>query len=275
MSNPTPNKEELLSRFDILRTEYIKLLNDKDVLLEWGKPQLEALYASHIGQYQVEQLQLELRIKALQRKIEIVRSKIIHNLPLDVNAIEHEVAAELAEAELEIMRQVQYVENSKALLSNLDSPERSAELRKIFKLLAKQLHPDVNPEITDDQREIWYKVKEAYENGDLEKIKALQVIYEKEIGNADDLLQQLTEEQLMLRIEVLTEGIKQLENDILNIRNEFPFTIEKDIKDEEWVTARQQAIKETIDKLRVLEGELILEYEALINGYGGSKPELN
>lgn len=29
-------KEELLSSFDILRTEYIKLLNDKDVLLNWG-----------------------------------------------------------------------------------------------------------------------------------------------------------------------------------------------------------------------------------------------
>lgn len=61
-------KEELLSRFDILRTEYIKLLNDKDVLLNWGKPQLEALYATRIGTHQVEQLQLELRIKALKRK---------------------------------------------------------------------------------------------------------------------------------------------------------------------------------------------------------------
>lgn len=275
MTNPTPNKEELLSRFDILRTEYIKLLNDKDVLLNWGKPQLEALYASRIGQFQVEQLQLELRIKALQRKIEIVRSKIIHNLPLDVNAIEQEVADELAEAEFEIMRQVQVVENSKAMLENLGTPERSAELRKIFKLLAKQLHPDVNPELTAEQMEIWHKVKEAYENGDLEKIKALQVIYEKEISNSENLLQELNEEQLKLRMEVLAEGIKQLENDILNIRSEFPFTIEQDIKDEIWVKSRQQAIKEVIDQLRILEGELILEYESLIKGYGGSKPELN
>jgi hypothetical protein len=30
-------KEDLLSNFDILSTAYIKLLNDKDVLLEWDK----------------------------------------------------------------------------------------------------------------------------------------------------------------------------------------------------------------------------------------------
>ena len=39
-------KEELLEQYDLLKTEYIKLLNDKDVLLNWGKPQLEALYAT-------------------------------------------------------------------------------------------------------------------------------------------------------------------------------------------------------------------------------------
>jgi len=37
--SPPMVKEELLSRFDILRTECIKLLNDKDVLHNWGKPQ--------------------------------------------------------------------------------------------------------------------------------------------------------------------------------------------------------------------------------------------
>jgi uncharacterized Rmd1/YagE family protein len=52
-------------------------------LLEWGKPQLEALYSTHTGMHQLEQLQFELRIKALKRKIEMVRSIIVRNLPLD------------------------------------------------------------------------------------------------------------------------------------------------------------------------------------------------
>lgn len=61
-------KEELLSRFDLLRTEYIKLINDKDVLINWEKPQLEALYSTKIGVYLVEELQLQLYIKALKQR---------------------------------------------------------------------------------------------------------------------------------------------------------------------------------------------------------------
>ncbi len=268
-------KEELLSRFDILRTEYIKLLNDRDVLLNWGKPQLEALYATRIGVYQVEQLQLELRIKALKRKIEMVRSAIVRNLPLDINAIERQVAAELAEAELLIMEQVVAVESGKALLTNLESPQRSSELRQVFRQLAKQLHPDVNPNLTFEQQNIWQMVTDAYNIGDLEKLKALQIVYEKEIINTETLLQQLTEEQLALKNTTLAEGIKQLQLQLADIKNNFPFTIEQDIKDDSWVKQQQDALQDAIKKLRTFEGDLILEYQSLISGYGGSKPELN
>lgn len=167
------NKEELLSQFDILRTEYIKLINDKDVLLNWGKPQLEALYNTRIGVYQLQLLQLQLRVQSLKRKVELVRSAIARNAPLDVDAIELLVATELANAELKIMQETLNIENSKNLLQHLESPNRSAELRKIFKQLAKQLHPDVNENLSSDQQHIWHLVKDAYEHGEVEKLKAI------------------------------------------------------------------------------------------------------
>lgn len=268
-------KEELLSRFDILRTEYIKLLNDKDVLLKWGKPQLEALYSTRIGVYQVQRLQIQLHIQALKRKLEMVRSAIARNLPVDANAIELIVAAELANEENNIMQQVFQIEKGKELLSNLHTPERSAELRKIFKQLARQLHPDVNPALTEEQLHLWHIAKEAYEHGDVEKLKALQVVYEKELLKADDLLERLGEKDLLLRMEVLSEGIKLLIHEIEEIQSSFPFDMEEQIKDEEWGKAEVAKIEKDIKELRAYEGDLILEYESLINGYGGTKPELN
>lgn len=62
--------EELLTQLDLLKEEYIKLLNDQDVLINWGKPQLEALYSTRIGTWQVQRLQTQLRIKALKLKLE-------------------------------------------------------------------------------------------------------------------------------------------------------------------------------------------------------------
>ncbi|MBS1735348.1 MAG: hypothetical protein JSS98_01935 [Bacteroidetes bacterium] len=259
------SKEQLLEQYDLLKTEYIKLLNDKDVLLQWGKPQLEALYNTRIGYLQIERLQLQLRIRALKRKIELVRAAINQNKKVDITEIELQVASELAEAESRIMNEVAKLENSKNLLSHLESPQRSAELRNLYKQFAKQLHPDVNENLTDEQINLWYLVKEAYENGDLEKLKAMQVVYEKELMDAGNKVAELTEEEITLRMEVLKEGIKILNEQIVQIRSEFPFTMEQQIKDEDWVNEQSEELKKELNKLAEYENELTQQYQQMIN----------
>ncbi len=260
--------DDLRLRFDILRTEYIKLLNDKDVLINWGKPQLEALYSTRIGIYQIELLQYKLRIQALKRKLEMARSAIARNIPIDVNAIELQVAAELADAELRIMKQVAEIEKGKKLLTHLDSPTNSADLRKCFREMAMQLHPDVNPNITEEQKRLWELVKEAYNNGDLQKLKALQVVYEKELTKAEGHIQQMSEEDILLRCARLSEGINLLNDEITAMRLEFPFNMEQQIKDEDWIAAEQEKINAEIILLRDYEAELISEYRSLIDNHG-------
>ena len=148
---PELSHEDLLSQEDLLKEEYIKLLNDIDVLTNWGKPQLEALYSTRIGTWQVQRLQIQLRIKALKLKLEKVRSCINQNKPVDIMQIEMEVAASLAEAEARIMIESGKIEQAKDLLSHLNTPERSGELRKLYRELAKQLHPDINNNLTQEQ----------------------------------------------------------------------------------------------------------------------------
>ena len=261
-------KEELLQRFDILSTEYIKILNDKDVLLNWGKPQLEALYVTMIGKYQIEQLKLELRIKALKRKIEMIRSAVAKNEIVDIAAITEKVDAELADAEIAIMKQVIEVEKGTQLLSNLSTPERASELRKIFREMAKLLHPDVNDNFTDEQQHIWQQIKNAYDVGDLEKLKALQIIYEKDLTNISNLTKELTIEQLELKNLTLSEGIKLLQTEIDTIKSQYPFTIEYQIKDEVWVKQQQEGLITNIDRLKQYKQELNIEFETLELVYG-------
>lgn len=205
----------------------------------------------------------------------MVHSAIVRNLPVNIRAIELIVAEELADTENTILQQVIQIEKGKQLLTHLHTPERSAALRKIFKQLAKQLHPDVNPSLTQEQVQLWHLAKEAYNMGDVEKLKALQVVDEKELLKAEDLLKQLSEKDLLLRLEILSEGIKLLNQEIEQIKLAFPFDMEEQIKDEEWIKEEVAKIEKEIKQLRVYEGDLVLEYESLINGYGGTKPELN
>jgi len=261
----TTTKEQLHEQFDLLKTAYIKLLNDKDALLEWGKPQLEALYNTRIGYLLIEKLQLQLRIKALKRKIELVHAAINLEEPIYINEIEMQVAAELAEAELRIMHEVAKFENSKELLSNLGTAEEGAELRKIYRLLAKQLHPDVNDSLTEEQEDLWHLVQDAYETCDLEMLKAIQVVYEKELTAVGNKIAELPGEEITLKIEVLKEGIKAMNEQLLKIRSEFPFTIEVQVKDEEWVTGHQDELKKELHKLQNYECELTLQYQQIIS----------
>ena len=220
-------KAGLSDQLKILKEAYIKLLNDKDVLLNWGKPQLEALYSTKIGVWLVSRLQAQLRIKALQLKTEKLNAALNRQEPVDLIQLELEVAAALAAAEAKIMTDVAKIEAAKQMLSQLDTPQRSSELRKLFRELAKQLHPDVNNHLTKEQVELWHQVKEAYESGDLEKLKAMCIIYEKELSQAAAAENELTEEQITLRLAILKEGIKVLQDEVISIRSVFPLPSKK------------------------------------------------
>jgi DNA-directed RNA polymerase subunit F len=181
-----------------------------------------------------------------------------------LDEIELQVAFELAEAEATIMQELARVSDAKHLLTNLSTPEKSAELRKIYRQLAKQLHPDVNPTLTEKQANIWHLVKEAYECCDLDKLKALQLVYEKDITAAADQVKEYSPADLEIRIEILKEGIKLLHQEIVDIRNEFPFTIEHLVKDEEWVAAETEKIQNELIELREYEEELNNDFLKLL-----------
>lgn len=255
------SSEEMAPRLDLLKDEYVKLLNDKDVLLNWGVPQLEALYTTHIGTWQLQKLQTQLRIKALKLKMEMIRSCLNRNQPVDLAAIELEVAVFLADAEELIGQESQKLERAQILLSSLETPERSRELRKLYRELAKQLHPDVNNDLTPELIQLWHLVREAYQWGDLEKMKALQIAYEKELAVR---IPEMSIESLTQKIESLITGIKRLQDEIRDIKNEFPFTLEHQLKDPAWIAEQTLRLKEEIKKLDNYELELTAEFEQQI-----------
>lgn len=257
--------DQLTEKHEKLKVEYVKLMNDKHVLLEWGKPQLEALFNVKLGELMLARLKLQLHIKALRRKIEMVLSAKNKGLDFDLGEIELAVAAELAETELLINDEVEKLVASREYLNNLSSPEKSVGLSKLYKKLAKKLHPDVNPDLTPEQLEIWYKVKAAYENHDYELMQALEIIYEEELNKLSTDINSLPQQELIKRIETLKAGIEKLLNEISVIRSHFPFTFEDRINDNEWVNDEKSRLTEEIELLGVFLKELEEQYLSLIN----------
>lgn len=229
-------KESFKEKYLLLKGEYVKLQTDKDCLLEWGKPQLEALYAVKIGNRQLDLLKLRLEVKRLKRLTEMAFACINRNEPVNWDLIEQTVDIGLEKDYTEILNEALRLEKANYLLSNLASPERSAELRKLYRQLARELHPDVNPDLTENQINLWHAVRRAYEHGDLESLRALSIIAQDVESHAD----KLSADDIKLQIELLKAGIEKLIAEIEQIRSEFPFSIEKDLRNEEWVIKQNE-----------------------------------
>jgi hypothetical protein len=214
----------------------VKLLTDKDCLLEWGKPQLEALYLTKIGRKQLELLELRLEVKRLKKMTELAVTCINRNESVDWEKIENVVDTSLEKDYEEIFAAASRMAQANNLLSNLASPERSAELRKLYRRLAKELHPDVNPDLTENQRYLWHAVRRAYEYGDLESLRALSIMAQDLDSHSD----KLSMDDFQLQIELLKAGIEKLMAEIEQIHSEFPFNIKKDLYNEEWVKKQNE-----------------------------------
>jgi hypothetical protein len=257
----TKSMNTVLQEKDLLATEYIRLLNEKQVLLDWRKPHLESLYLLHVGQLQIKKLNLQIQVMALKRKIELVTAAINTGEEPDLVAIETIVASELAEVEQMIIDASKEYAKALVYLDTLESAERSAELRKVFCRLAKKLHPDVIPENTEWHEALWLRVKKAYDEGDLEQLLALEVVYQEELNTepVED------ESQLEDRIERLKLAIRQLEEENVIIRSSFPFTHEQLLCNEAWIREQQEDLRVEIENLQVYERQLQIEFENLLH----------
>lgn len=244
-------REELLESLSNLKAGYIASLNSLDVMKNWGKVQLEALYATRIGVFKIEVLELQIELKSLKKKIQFCHQYINRDQSPPFVEIEEKVKLMTAQAYEEIHQEKEKVVFGKAVLTNLKSPEDSAELRKIFRNIAKSLHPDINPNLTHEQQEIWHLFYTAYKEGDLDKMKALEVVYAEEIKQFQNQNKELSEEDILLQTAMLKQGILELENEIQQLNSAFPFNIAELIRDDEWVEEQQSLLKKEIEELKI------------------------
>ena len=129
--------------------------------------------------------------------------------------------------------------------------KQEAELRKVYRTLAKRLHPDMHPVQSEHEKALWHETVAAFRAGDLELLSTLEKMT-TDIG-ADPLLP--TEEKnaidyLKEKIEGLEKTISRLIDEMEQRRKQFPFTEEETMNDPEKLKARQDELRESIDNYK-------------------------
>lgn len=224
----TRENAELTAKLEQLHLEFIDLFTRHKEMVENESVILTSLYLEKLGRFQLELLQRQTEASRLKMKMNLIQAAINRNENPDLKAIEHLLDARLRNYYAQIEAQAAALDEAREVLSHLISEEDTIKLKEIFRVLCKRLHPDLNPNQSEDEKDLFIKVKAAY---DLQKLTDLQNILLYLNDSDKEKLTLVSTNEKIERIKYLEENIGALKEKIDQLKQSFPFSIEELIKD--------------------------------------------
>jgi hypothetical protein len=252
----------------LLREEFVHLLTEAHDLVHTIKPNLLALYQTKIGVWELKQFRLQCQAARLKRKVELIQACLNQGCWPDLVAIEAQLEEEFRAWENKLRLEAERIAAAEERLQHLLSTEDDHELKKLYYRLVKKLHPDLNPELTEDQRRLWLRVQDAYESGDLDELRALVVLADRSapsISSASSL-ERLTAEQC-----ILEQQIQRMLKEIEAVESRPPLTMRSELVDDDWVRNRCETIQATMMELQKRCAGLTSHIENLLKEYPGEQ----
>ena len=249
----SPRKKQLKEEYERLQLEYAALVADRDELENSEGPRLTALYMETVGQLQYEVLVLQYEIALLKQKRDLLQAYKNRGEKADLNYVDEQVETTAKTYNENIQREEEKIKQAKAYIEEQKEEEKKnqedekRELRNLYRKLVHRLHPDLHPEQTEWEKELFLKVQDAYEKGDLERLRELA--QQLEAGMPADAVNNETTEEWEERVNQLKEEIAKIREEIEKILQEFPFTYRERLNNPEWIAQTQDMLRKEIPEL--------------------------
>lgn len=258
------------------------LTQERDELVYYTCPELAARYAREIGDYQNRINYQKIMILEIKRRIEIAQAALNREKTVTWEAVDEQIHTEYQDFHEKINQQFEEAEEAKRQQREREYQRREYEqrwqesygeedfqedckedfqedsqsqgrqerpieppsARDLYRKIIKKLHPDVNPNATEREKELFRKATEAYEKGD---IAALQDIYNEIFEHAAaETDREFTYDELLTLRERLTARICSLRAEIGKIRSEFPYNQKILLDDPEELRTKQKEFAKRI-----------------------------
>lgn len=240
----TPENAALNERLQQLHVAFTEAYIRHKTMVEDEAPILTSVYLDKLGGLQLQLLEHQTELSRIKMKISLIQASINRNEKLDWDAINREIEKRLEKYYKQIAEQSKAVDSAQKVLSSLLSEDDAKKLKEVFYVLCRRLHPDVNPGQTEEQKDLFIKVKAAYDLQNLQELQSI-LLYLEEGGNSDILTH--SSEEKHRRIEQLEKKIADLKDKMRQLEQAFPFNMKSLLFDEEQLAKRRQEIQDEID----------------------------
>lgn len=203
----------------IISPEFKKLKNElSDLILIHHElllqicPNIEREYLLNFGSLEYELYRKDVKLSMLKRKLQLIRIQINNEEEIDIELIDEIVEEEFSK----------YKENIKKHMDELNgameeqhvrflSKKDTKRLKLIYKQCVLKLHPDLNPNLSNREKDLFIEITEAFKNGNLNALESLYYFVPNRKVEFES------------EIERLQELIEYEENEIAKIKEKYPY----------------------------------------------------
>lgn len=258
-----PQYTELSEEIKKLHTEISMLVLERDDLILQVCPNLEAAYLLKIGGLEYKVYAAQCNYLRQKRRFELIAAKNNRGEKTELHTIEAQLNAEFEEYRLKLREKMDEM-NAAAERSNHSAVltvQEAKELKSLYRSIAKRLHPDLRPDLTDSELQLFLAAKEAYANGNLVVLRAIAETAEgvPVISAGADSLAKLNEQKNRL-----SAVLKQLEEDISRIKSNYPYTLKPLVEDGNKLKKHRAELEETLQTYNTAAAEYEKQAEELI-----------
>lgn len=245
---PIPEHEELKSEIEKLRVELSMLVLERDELVFVECKNIEMAYMLSVGALEYKAYELECAVLRLKRKADLIRARKNRQEKVSLSDIEKTLDAEFADYKAKLDEKIRKMNAAlERSQRKLLTDQENAELKKLYRMIVKSLHPDLHPELSDAKKQLFQRAVEAYEFGDLVGIRVIAEMVGGSLAQEDeaDKTTQLLKEKK--RLEKLISAVKKR---IASIKSEYPYTMKSIVTDPEMIKDKKNELEAYIQELK-------------------------
>ena len=242
--------------------EYEELLVKRDQYYKEAAS-YQTVYISEFGELIDANFELKVECIKVNKTISYCRRRMNRGLAVDVARMQSEITQEMTLYYAQLKEMQSETEAAKA--APFLSEYQVSRSKKIYRRLAKKLHPDINKKtaITPSLQDLWNRIVIAYHKSDPEALAELEVLARAEF-------EKLGDDGWEIAFDDIEERIERVEREINEILTTEPYTYRALLEDEEKKKAHRAELEEEHEDLTRYLAELRKTLEAML-AEGGAK----